>query len=422
MPKIIRSDDPTYTDQLTVPRDGEAIDAGDVNAPFLDLLGNDRVLYGLIADLSRRLEQMQRGQGGFTISLPATLRLEPNRTYTLPGAVGIGRLQGYDQTIDLSAIDLPAGVTATFSPDLVPGAGTKSDLVLNTAVDLVPGPYDVTVRGTGADGRLGEGRMRLEVSQQTQQASFTVAVPANLGVDRATGATAVTATVDVERLGMFNTPISLSVPNLPVGMTAAWSANPVTGSDAVQKKASVLTLTAGESLPAGVYSLTLRAEGGGVVRTQAIRVTVTAPAAAPTEADYALRLEYDAGDPSTMNGATVYIERRGGFTGPVELSVMDDGYITVHRLTPGPVVLINGQPWRATVSGNTARLTADGTSRGWANSGVAGPPNWTPGAPILAGGYSGPVTHSGVLGRATIGGRVVERSVQMVYRHGTRMY
>ncbi|WP_288482114.1 hypothetical protein [uncultured Deinococcus sp.] len=401
MPKTLTNPTPTWTDTLTVPRDGENVDAGDVNGPFKDLLGNTRFLYGVISDLQQQVEILKKERGGLTLVLPAALALEPGRSYVLTDAVAIGRINGYQGNVDLAALDLPAGVTATFSPD--PAPGDRSTLTLDVGVGTVAGPYNLTVTGTGPDGKTARALLPVTIAGQTQKASFAFSTAQTGSIDRGRDQTSNTFIMRVERAGQFDSPITFAVDTLPAGLSAEWSQNPVTGSASLENLASVLTLKAAASLPAGTYNLTLRASGGGVVRTQGIALTVTTAAAAG-QPDFTLETVYDQGDVLVTNGATVYINRAGGYGGPVTLSVPPSD--------TGPVILVNGQPWSAQITGNTARVVADGASRGWTNSGVAPMP----------GTFSGSARNVFVRGTAILNGTTVTRTGDLIYRYGNRTY
>lgn len=405
MPREITSD-AKFVDKLAVPRDGEAIDAKDVAIPFQELLGNDLTNYGLIATLREEFEAYKRAGGGFVLSPPAALTLEPSRTYVLTDAVGIGRAPGYTQAVTLQALGLPVGVTAAFNPS--PATGASSTLTLTVAANAIPGGYDVTLRGTAPDGKFSEAILKLTISAETAASAFDIYATNAISVGQDAGTKTATTNVSIERQGGFSTPITFSLQGLPAGITPTFTPNPATGNSAFTQVGTALTLTAtGTATPAGAYSLTLRAEGGGIVRTAAIALYVASPAAVTP--DFDLAVVYDAGDPLLINGATLQITRRNGYTGPVTLG-LQPGNLTEYAA--GPRVLINGQPGQVTVAGNTARLTADGVSNGWTNAGVA---------PVAASAASQfrriTVTGTGATGETT-----ATRYADVTYRTGTRRY
>ena len=72
-------------------------------------------------------------------------------------------------------------------------------------------------------------------------------------------------------LNGFSDSISLSIPNLPQGMTADFSPQTLTGGS------STLTITTDVSVPTGNYMLNIVATGGGITRTAAVVVTSGLP-------------------------------------------------------------------------------------------------------------------------------------------------
>jgi hypothetical protein len=413
MPREITSD-AVFVDTLAVPRDGEAIDAKDVAIPFQDLLGNTQALYGLYAGLNDKLDALIRLNAGFTITAPPSLALEPSRTYVLTDGIGLGRVLNYTQNVTLTALNLPVGVTASFSPSTLSGATITSTLTLTVASNAIAGPYDITIRGTGADGKVSEALVKVVVAAQTAASSFIFTTANSISVGQDVGNHTATTNISIERQGGFSSPIAFSVTGLPAGVQPTFTPTPVTGSDAFTKVGTALTVTTtGTSTPAGAYSMNIRAEGGGVVRTYAMALYVAPPTLVTP--DFDLSVAYDNGDALVINGATITINRKNGFTGPVTLSLpkVTGTFGTVAADYFTPRLLINGQPGSVVITGNTARITTDGTSTGWANSGVA---------PVLAS-ASDQFRRATVTGTADLGtSGTLTRYADVTYRTGTRRY
>jgi len=74
-----------------------------------------------------------------------------------------------------------------------------------------------------------------------------------------TGGASTTYTVQVASIGGFTSPVTLSIPTLPSGVTAKFSTNPVTPT-----ATSTLTVTTTATTPAGAYSLPVTGTGGGI--------------------------------------------------------------------------------------------------------------------------------------------------------------
>jgi hypothetical protein len=172
---------------------------------------------------------------------------------------------GFTDNVSLTASGLPSGVTASFSPN--PMTSTSRATMAAGATATI-GKYTGTVIGSG--GGL------------TRTATFTVTVlPApsftlTANVSSATVAIGVPAmiTFTTAAINGFNSALALSVSGVPKGITAGFSpsslASPGTGS-------SRLTLTETTGATSGSYNVTVTASGGGVTKTQLVRVTVLTP-------------------------------------------------------------------------------------------------------------------------------------------------
>ena len=343
-----------------VPQDTESIDASDVVVPFQALLNNDGFLYRRQNALYDQLAALAQTQPSFQLlSSLTSLNLEPSRTYTFPGALRISRFGGLAGGVTLTTLNAPAGVTVTVTPNPVTDV---ADLAVTTGAAVIAGNYDLILRGTAATA-ITDIRLPLSIAGATLPASFDLTGPDSVAIDRPTG-TSTTASVNVQRAGGFNSPIVFTA-DVPAGVSAVFSTTPVTGADSVQRAATVLTLTAGPTVPAGPYNVTVRGASGAIVRTLALSLNVSAPAPVAGTPSYALRVVYDDGDPYAVNGATIYVDRSGGFTGPVVLNI--GGQIA----PDGPIVVINKSFGTVTVTGTAVRVTVDGLSRGWTGSGIA---------------------------------------------------
>ncbi|WP_407540455.1 hypothetical protein Q0M94_03390 [Deinococcus radiomollis] len=345
-----------------VPQDTESIDASDVVVPLQTLLNNDGFLYrrqNAIYDLFTKLQQSQSSLQ--LLSSLTSARLEPSRTYLFAGALRVARFGGLLGNVALTVLNAPAGVTVTATPNPITDV---ADLTIVTSAGIIAGNYDLILRGT-AGAATADIRIPLVLVGQTQPASFDLTGPSGVAIDRPTSASA-TAIINVQRGGGFNSPIDFTA-DVPAGITATFTPTPVTGADSVQRAATTLTLTAGGTIPAGPYSITVRGASGSIVRTLSLRLDVSAPAPVGGTPSYALRMVYDDGDPYTVNGATLFIDRSGGFAGPVVLN--PGGSLTSDP--DGPIIVINKTLGAVVVSGNAVRVTVDGISRGWVNSGIA---------------------------------------------------
>jgi hypothetical protein len=102
---------------------------------------------------------------------------------------------------------------------------------------------------------------------------FNLAVnPASLTVN---GGTNGTSAITVTATNGLNAAYTLSVSNLPSGVSAAFTNNPISGG------ASVLTLTASNSVISGTTNVTVIAQAGLISHTQTIALTLTGPTNTP---------------------------------------------------------------------------------------------------------------------------------------------
>jgi hypothetical protein len=138
-----------------------------------------------------------------------------------------------------------------------------------------PGIYTITVTASGSGISNATATFSLTIAAATSS-SYTESLSA-VALSIAPGATG-NATVTYGRTN-FTGSITPSVDNLPTGVTAAFSVNPVTGTS------SVLTLTVGSTVTAGVYNMDVRGSASGLTDvTTPLTLTVTATAGSYTMA------------------------------------------------------------------------------------------------------------------------------------------
>src|SRR5207248_2201549 len=85
------------------------------------------------------------GTGAITIPQPP-----PGQSSSLTVPVTLTALNSFNSSTALACTGQPAGVTCAFSPaSLIPtGGGIQSTLTVTAASTAVPGPYNVSVKGT----------------------------------------------------------------------------------------------------------------------------------------------------------------------------------------------------------------------------------------------------------------------------------
>lgn len=289
-----------------------------------------------------------------------TLTAAPAAISVLSGAsvstaINIARSGNFAGNVALTTSALPAGVTATFTPQ--PATANTSTLAFATTTAVVPGVYTVTVTGAATG-----------LTSRTVNVVLTVNAPPGVSVALTPAAATVVAgastqtSVAITRIGGFATDLTMTAENVPAGVTATFA--PATISNAP----STLTLATTTAAVPGVYTINVRATGAGNVTAIApFTLTVGAVqgfsvALTPASATIA------AGSVGTL---TANITRSGGFTGTVNF--------TVTGLPAGITAVVNPAAAAGattalslTVAGSVAvgqyTGTLTGTATGFANS------------------------------------------------------
>jgi hypothetical protein len=197
-----------------------------------------------------------------------TLGASPSSQTVAAGAsaaytVTVTGVNGFADSVGLSASGLPAGATASFDPASVTGSGTSS-LSVTTSASTPPGSYTITI--TGASATLTHATtVTLAI---TGPGDFAVtATPASQTVRRG-GSTSYTVTVTPS--GAFTGVVSFSLTGLPSGASASF--NPASVNTA---GSSTLTVTTERNAARGTFTLTIRGTGGGLTHTATVSLTVT---------------------------------------------------------------------------------------------------------------------------------------------------
>lgn len=195
-----------------------------------------------------------------------TLGLNPTAGSVQPGGDSIRttlamvRNPGYTKEIGMALTVSPAGPSVVFAAS----SGTtwltqdnRADVIFQAAQDVKPGEYVVTLRAgevlkaedQSTTFRLTVGPSTLTPCYRLQfQDSPTVAAGQSLQVP-----------VQVLADGGFNGTVTLSLGDLPAGLTASLAPATLTGSGT-----ATLTLQASATLAKNAYYLLLKGDGGGV--------------------------------------------------------------------------------------------------------------------------------------------------------------
>ena len=172
-------------------------------------------------------------------------------------------LNGFSSAISLSATGQPAGVTVTFSPTSITGAGT-STITFAVGASATAGTYRITV--TGTSGSIKEA-VALTLTVTKAPPDYTIsASPTTISVDQGnSGTTTITSVIS----GGFDSAISLEATGYPIGVTVSFS--PVT-IPAPGSGKSTLKISVDKKVALGDHTITINATGAGIPRT--IQVTL----------------------------------------------------------------------------------------------------------------------------------------------------
>jgi hypothetical protein len=149
--------------------------------------------------------------------------------------------------------------------------GTASTVTVAVGATAAAGAQSITVTGSDATGTQSV-TYALTVTQ-APALTLTAASSSVAVVEGGSGTVSFTAATG----GSFSGSISLSVSGLPAGVTAAWSANPVTPASGVSTNKAMLTLTASAGAKAGSANVVATAAGDGLTSSQSVVLQVQQP-------------------------------------------------------------------------------------------------------------------------------------------------
>jgi subtilase family serine protease len=199
-----------------------------------------------------------------------TLSASPSSVTVAQGSSGDSTITstvtgGFNGVISLSASGQPSGVTVTFNPTSITGAGT-STMMMTVASSTATGTYTITVTGTSGS-TVETTTVSLTVTGTSP--NFTIsASPSSITVARgSSGKSTITTTIS----GGFNSAITLSASGLPSRVTASFSPNPIA---APGSGTSTMTITVNRRARTGTSTITVTGKGGSVTHTTTVTLTV----------------------------------------------------------------------------------------------------------------------------------------------------
>ncbi|MBB5079824.1 M28 family peptidase [Nonomuraea endophytica] len=228
----------------------------------------------------------QSQQNDYSIAVsPASATLQPGQsaTTTLTTAVTSGQAQ----QVSLSAGNVPAGVTVSFSPQTIT-AGQTSTVTVAASAAAANGSYQIALNGDGADSDRSTA-FNLTIGQVQNDYSFSVS-PASASVQPGGSAS---TTVNTQVTSGQTQLIALTASGAPQGVTVSF--NPATISAGQTSAVSIATAS---SVAAGTYTITLNGDGTSTDRSATFTLTVGS-----TGTEWAPYTSYTAGTTVSYQGA-----------------------------------------------------------------------------------------------------------------------
>lgn len=213
---------------------------------------------------------------------------------------------GFNAAVVLSATGAPSGVTVSFKPATLaaPGSGS-STITIAAGPRAAAGSYTLVIQAASG------------TSSKTASLSLTITAPFSVSTSLAGISVTRSATSSITVTTHISTgyahSLSLSVLNLPAGITASFNpsmvASPGSGT-------SQLSLTTSSSAIAGSYTITVQASDGTIAETAGVSVTVP-PLAGYTIAVTPASLTIAQGSGASTN---IVLTRLSGFAGIVSVT------------------------------------------------------------------------------------------------------
>jgi subtilase family serine protease len=288
----------------------------------------------------------------FTLSAsPSSLSVTQGNSGT--STITVTDVGGFTGSVTLAASGLPSGVTAAFGTN--PTTGT-SVLTLTASSTATTGTSTVTITGTSGS-LTATTTVALTVSA-TASPNFTIsASPASVTVTQGASGT---STITITSTGGFNSATTLSATGLPTGVTAAFSANPVTPA-ANESATSTLTLTASSSATVGAATVTITGTSGSTTHSTTITLTVNASSGTK---NFTLSLSpssFTIDERGTVS-TTLTVTSVNGFNSAVDLSVNEFPSGVSATASANPVTPPANGSVNVTITWSASRRAPTGTT------------------------------------------------------------
>ena len=170
---------------------------------------------------------------------------------------------------------LPAGFTASWgTPALTAAGAMQVTLTLtgsSTAITSTSKPAVTAQVHDSATGILYSASEQAAMTVTRPNALAIAATSSGLSIGKGTSAT---NQITIATGNTFHTTVSLSISGLPTGVSATWSANPVTPNASSGEAAATLTLKSATTSPVASKTVVITATGGGITVTKSVSVAV----------------------------------------------------------------------------------------------------------------------------------------------------
>ena len=191
-------------------------------------------------------------------------------------------LSGFNGSIVFTHGTLPAGVTITFNPSSLNGAGS-STVTIATTSSTPAGIYPITLTGSSVN-LTHSASVNLTVNAAASSAFSLSASPVQ---ETVTAGASTHYSITVTPSNGFNQAVTLSVSGLPTAATASFTPDPVSGGTG----SSTLLVNTASTTPVGNSTLTVSGSGGGQTQMLSLPLTVTATGGQPIKTVFLILME-----------------------------------------------------------------------------------------------------------------------------------
>jgi uncharacterized protein (TIGR03437 family) len=178
---------------------------------------------------------------------------------------------GFSNAVSLTLTGLPSGVIASFSPS---STATTSMVTFSVAASVPAGSYVGTV--SASSGSMNQ--TTAIVLNVTAPVTPDFTISASPSIVNVLPGQAVQSTIAITRAGTFSNPVTLSATGAPQGVTASFGPANATGS-------STLTLSAGNQVSPGTYTIGISAASGNLKHSSTLGLLVRGNGLTPVAVD-----------------------------------------------------------------------------------------------------------------------------------------